>query len=275
MRMMIRLMAVLGVLVAGCELAERDPGPMSAPGMQALAPGPAPGSSAATVTTDAASYGPDQPITITWSGLPGNATDWVAYCPAGATVYDCDGWAYTNGATGGSLTLPGSLTPGRYVARAYVNNTFSKIGESAAFVVGGLRHARLISGFVARALDDRIPSGTMENGDWHFTGAGWIAYALPVIPGEVFTGFTWWANKGNSATDLHAEIFKIDSTTGTLSTLGHDQFSQHGETGAIVLAASGLSISVPDRTTLILGVQEGFGTPDGTTSFSDAEITAQ
>ena len=89
-----------------------------------------------TVTTDLATYAVGQPITISWTGLPGNSKDWVGYAPAGSPDTTVTRWLYVGpNAQTGSLTLEGALAAGTYVARAFVNDSYTKAGESAAFVV--------------------------------------------------------------------------------------------------------------------------------------------
>jgi hypothetical protein len=90
---------------------------------------------ATTVQTDALLYANGAPITVTWSGLSSSATNWVAYAPAGSPDTTVTRWAYTGGATAGSLTFEGTLTPGTYVARTFADDTYGKTGESLPFVV--------------------------------------------------------------------------------------------------------------------------------------------
>lgn len=102
-----------------------------------------PTSSMATLTSAQATYGLADPITINWSGLPGNSEDWIAIAPQGWPIDDQADWQYTGGGTSGTTVFPDGLAPtgypgGAYVARAYLNNTFTLVGESAPFVIGSL-----------------------------------------------------------------------------------------------------------------------------------------
>ncbi len=93
-------------------------------------------STSAVVTTDNTSYGPGNPITVTWSGLPGDSTDYITLAPQGSSDTTITTWVYTGGLSSGSHTFTGGLsTPGTYVARAFPNGTTSLAGESAAFTV--------------------------------------------------------------------------------------------------------------------------------------------
>jgi FG-GAP-like repeat len=90
---------------------------------------------APAVRTDAASYAQGQPIRISWSGLTSSATNWVAYAPEGSAPTSVMRWSYTGGATAGSLLFEGWLTPGRYVARTFIDDSYTTTSQSAAFVI--------------------------------------------------------------------------------------------------------------------------------------------
>ena len=87
-----------------------------------------------SVTTDAASYPLGATITVTYDGLPGNATDWIAIAPAGSDNRNYVAWVYANGQISGTATFPAPAA-GSYVARAFSNDTFTLLAESAPFAV--------------------------------------------------------------------------------------------------------------------------------------------
>ncbi|MBK9106400.1 MAG: hypothetical protein IPL92_18015 [Saprospiraceae bacterium] len=74
-----------------------------------------------TVKTDKATYKPWEPITITFSGLPGNAKDWISYGVVGTPDDKYYRWAYTDGKQSGSLKLDGA-EEGKYEVRVFINN---------------------------------------------------------------------------------------------------------------------------------------------------------
>jgi hypothetical protein len=88
-----------------------------------------------TVTTNSSMYTLGQYVTVTWAGLPGNANDWVALAPNGSSDTTVTRWIYTGGQVNGSFAFEGPLSAGTYVARAFQNDTYVKLGESASFVV--------------------------------------------------------------------------------------------------------------------------------------------
>jgi hypothetical protein len=90
--------------------------------------------SAASVTTTAATYDTATPVTVDFSGLPGNQLDWIAIAPAGSADSTYTTSQYTNGQVMGSMQFA-NLPPGNYEARAYANNTFQVLARSSAFTV--------------------------------------------------------------------------------------------------------------------------------------------
>lgn len=88
------------------------------------------------VSTDKANYSFDETIVVTWSNLPGNATDWVSIAPLGSSETTVTRWVYTGGAASGSFAFEVPATGGTYVARAYINDSYNIVGESAPFGVG-------------------------------------------------------------------------------------------------------------------------------------------
>jgi hypothetical protein len=100
-----------------------------------------PGDTHATVVANQGSYTMADPITISWAGLPGDTQDWIAIAPEGFPVNDQAEWRFTGGGVTGSVTFTGgfqltNFPPGRYVARAYLNGTFTLVAESAVFTIG-------------------------------------------------------------------------------------------------------------------------------------------
>ena len=93
------------------------------------------GGGGATLTTDASTYSSGQTVTVTFSGLPGNTYDWVAVALVGSPDSSPVRWEYVNGATSGTYVVAG-LADGDYEARAYSNDSYTRIGTSTDFVIG-------------------------------------------------------------------------------------------------------------------------------------------
>ena len=89
----------------------------------------------ATVVPAQSSYTPGAPISISYSGLPGNVDDWITIAPAGAPYTTYRAFAFTNGNVSGTVTLHESV-PGNYVVRAFAKNTYNLLlAESAAITI--------------------------------------------------------------------------------------------------------------------------------------------
>jgi hypothetical protein len=68
-------------------------------------------------------YAPGAPIEIAFSGMPGNARDWISIAPAGAADTAFASYAYTNGEASGTVELRAPETPGLYELRAYFDDS--------------------------------------------------------------------------------------------------------------------------------------------------------
>lgn len=89
-----------------------------------------------TVTTDATAYGFSQNVVVSWTGLSGSSTDWIALAVDGAPVTTVARWLYTGGGTSGSLTIGSPTATGTFTARAFNADSYSMVGESAPFTAG-------------------------------------------------------------------------------------------------------------------------------------------
>ncbi|RLD69131.1 MAG: hypothetical protein DRI95_00970 [Bacteroidetes bacterium] len=79
---------------------------------------------AVVVKTTKDSYKVNEPITVTFSGLPGDKKDWITLIKPSASVRDYGNWKYTNGKTSGSLTFDG-MRAGDYEVRVFFSNGFT------------------------------------------------------------------------------------------------------------------------------------------------------
>lgn len=91
---------------------------------------------ATTLTTDKTSYTPAESASVSFTGMSGSATDWVAIALEGSDIHQFISWQYTGGGTSGSKTFALTGLGGSYVARAFADNSYTLAKESAAFTVG-------------------------------------------------------------------------------------------------------------------------------------------
>jgi hypothetical protein len=104
-------------------------------GIQSPAFGVTTGSSGVTISSQSR-YAVGAPITVTYTGMPGNADDWIAFTAAddANTVYLS--YVQTNGQINGTATLTNSYGPGTYVVRAFAHGTFNLLAQTPFFTVG-------------------------------------------------------------------------------------------------------------------------------------------
>jgi len=95
---------------------------------------------AASMTTDRASYATTDIAVVSFADLPGNATDWIALARVDAAPTSYVSWLYAGTATGARM-FPLTGLSGTYVARAFENNGYTMLAESAPFSVNAGAHA--------------------------------------------------------------------------------------------------------------------------------------
>jgi hypothetical protein len=86
-------------------------------------------------TTSCAPAGSPVRLHVTFHGMPGGATDWISIAPLGSPDTTVTSWGYTGAQVTGSVDLNTPAAPGTYVARAYINDSYTKVAESASFVL--------------------------------------------------------------------------------------------------------------------------------------------
>lgn len=97
-----------------------------------------------TVTTGRRSYAPGDPITVTWSDMPGNRFDWVAIYRRGASPAAAPylGWFYTDSMVAGSGTFDDGtsgrwpLKPGRYSVYLLPDDQYEVLAHTTFTVRG-------------------------------------------------------------------------------------------------------------------------------------------
>jgi hypothetical protein len=104
-------------------------------GIQSPVFGVTTGSSGVTISSQP-HYSLGAQITVTYTGMPGNVDDWIAF-----TVPEDANWVYlsyvnTNGQINGTATLTNSYGAGTFVARAFAHGTFTLLAQTPFFTVG-------------------------------------------------------------------------------------------------------------------------------------------
>jgi hypothetical protein len=88
------------------------------------------------ISTDRSSYAPGSIVTVTYAKLPGNMHDWIAIAPAGSPNTSVLAFVFAFGQTSGTATFSAPVD-GVYVARAFANDDYILLAQSAAFTVCG------------------------------------------------------------------------------------------------------------------------------------------
>ena len=102
---------------------------------EGAAPPPSAPPSPAGLRSGAGVVAPGAPITVAWTGAPGNVRDWVGLYRVDAEDRGYLGWQYTGGAPAGQLTFTAPGEPGRYDFRLFENDGYTRLAVSGAFEV--------------------------------------------------------------------------------------------------------------------------------------------
>jgi WD40 repeat protein len=145
------------------------------------------------VTLDKSSYAAGSTITVTYAGLPGFEEDWIAIAPVGSPNTTYLAYVFTGGQTSGTATFTAPATPGSYVVRAFPNNTFVPVWESAAFAVN-------------------TPTVTVDHPSYNAGGTITVSYAW--MPGNA-DDWIALAPAGSPNTTYVNYIFTGGQTSGT------------------------------------------------------------
>jgi alpha-tubulin suppressor-like RCC1 family protein len=189
------------------------------------------------ISTDTSSYMEGATIMVTYSGLPGNPTDYVALAPTGSAGASYVAYVFTNGQQSGTATFTAPTPAGSYVARAYPNNTTTVLVESTPFLVYA-PPASVSAGFdhTCSLLTDGTVSCWGDNGNGELGNGTTVNSSSPALVPNL-TGVTALATGTNFTCAL--------VTGGTVECWGQNNVGQLG-TGtttdsAIPVAVSNLS----------------------------------
>ena len=247
--------------------------------------------SAATITTDKASYTPSQSITITWSGATGNANDYIAVMPAGSPAQSTPvEWFYLNGATSGSKTIPG-VAAGSYEARLYLHGTYTIMASSSFSVatactvgtqpvVSSVTSGDLVIGSAAKytnvamtpSMSSSILFTTLAEAEPSPTYGGVICYlhgalTTPAVPaGLLCSRNTAGTDTGNGTINVHWTVVTFSSGVSVQSGIAN--------TGTTDPSTISLSTINPSESFVILNGIETGGTGWGNNEFARAQITS-
>lgn len=233
------------------------------------------------VATGASDYPVASPIDVSWSGLPGFATDWVALAPAGSSPSTVIAYVYTGGVDG-AHTFTG-LPSGAYVVRAFPNDTYTIFAE-APFTVGAASPVTLAASQAGYSVEENVDvtwSGmTTDVNNWIAIapyGSPMTEVARWMYTGGASTGSTTFAQPSSFgvyvvrsfAKDSYALVaesapfvFGSELATGAAHYQPSDQvsgsFSNFPASATLVLAPAGSPMATSTQTVPASGATGSF-----------------
>lgn len=219
---------------------------------------------APAISVNKSSYTPNEPITVTFSGGPGNALDWIGIYPASVTPSGNPvslAWNYTHGSknvissntlTSGTMTFNINLAEGQYRAWFLANDGYSSLVTPASFTVAAAvnttpaswlveqihpRHAVVGSGYSTKISAYSTPTGVRTYSK--VSGPAWLSVAadgtLSGTPGSTDAGVNEFVVRvtGNVATTadvpVYIEVFPTgQENVGRLAVMTYNLWGQWG-----------------------------------------------
>lgn len=184
--------AVLGLSGAGCaDLAEEGASE------HALAAG---------LSTDKASYVANEQVQVTFSGMSGASSDWIAIAHAGDPDTAYTAFSYTGGGTDGTLTFA-PLAPGSYEARAYYDwdNTASYMVQARATFTVTAQPAGVTAAPSAPSYTPNSPVIINYTG-LTGTSTDWVAIAVPGSAPTDFVRFSYTNGSPSGSVEFGAGL---------------------------------------------------------------------
>jgi hypothetical protein len=148
----------------------------------------------ALLTMSKSTYAANEPIVVSYAGLPGNAKDWIGLFKAGASNTQYGQWFYTNGAKSGTMTFNG-LVAGSYEARLFYNDSYTSQYVVSFYVSGG---TPTLQNVVLPANGGTLLSFTSQY------GSGWLASDLT----DGITTDDGWSSAANPGPQAFVYSFK-------------------------------------------------------------------
>ena len=190
-----------------------------------------------TVSTDKAAYTVGENVVITFTNMPGNYYDWVALAPVGAAPETYTRYAYTYGQMNGSATLAGPPA-GTFVARAYLDNSYTVLAESVPFTISPQNVTSSVS-------TDKASYAPSESVIVAFSGmAGyqydWISIAPPGSGSRDYVRWTYTGGRLSGTTPV-----ALAGLSGTFVARAHfnNEYEIEAESAPFTVGAANTTIS--------------------------------
>ncbi len=182
------------------------------------------------LTTNASTYQQGETITVNYTMLPGNPTDWVAIATQGSPNTSYLTFQYIT-ATSGTLTFTAPAA-GTYEIRAFVNNTYELIATSAAFTVtGGMNNAMVTASATTITLGSAV---TATYAGLAATSTDWIALAVAGSPDTSYESFAYTNGTGSGSLSLTPAM----NGSYVLRAFNNNSFLKVAESAVITVGAA-------------------------------------
>ncbi len=149
----------------------------------------------ATVTTNQQSYAVGATVSVSFAGLPGNSSDWIAIAEDGTSVHDYVKFLYTGGTKSGTLQFTG-LSGGTYRARAFSAGGYALVASSTAFTVASAGPASVSTSASSYAAADTIVVSFANLAGY---ATDWVGIAQDGTPNAAYLRFAYTAGATNGS----------------------------------------------------------------------------
>jgi len=190
-----------------------------------------------SVSTDKTSYAVGENVRVTWAGLPGNYYDWVTLSPAGGAPSAYVRYSYVYSRANGSVTFS-SPPAGNYVARAYLNNTYTLLAESAPFTIAPL--VATVTLTTNKASYSPAESVLVTYSGMAGYATDWISLSTPGAAGNNYLRWAYTGGKTSGSVSL-----SLAGLSGTYAVRAHfnNGFTVQQESAPFTVAAMGTAVT--------------------------------
>jgi hypothetical protein len=218
---------------------------------------------ATAVSTDKTVYSSGDTVTLSYSGMPGNANDYVAVALQGSAPGTYVGSAGTGGAVNGSAQFPG-LPNGSYTAEAYAGGT-TTILASSNFTISNSSSTTLTTDSTTYAVGQTVTVTFMNSGA---NASDQIGIA---IAGSPDTSYVTYKNTGGT---VNGTVQFTGLPAGTYQARFYPDASFNISARSPNFTVGGTTCTTPTQSPVLGGIQSGTLTMGSAAQSVSALLTA-